>query len=124
MWRDVGHTYVQYYFYVQITFVGKNIKFVATKNTLTYSNIIMSCNLKNDATYIFDDTKKIQTYFQNKPLQYILQICLLFQKLRIIYNLNTITVDFDSPKNIVNTRIHKRFGFYISFTPKQIPKNM
>ena len=46
MWRDVGHTYVQYYFYVQITFVGKNIKFVATKNTLTYSNIIMSCNTK------------------------------------------------------------------------------
>ena len=64
MWRDVGHTYVQYYFYVQITFVGKNIKFVATKNTLTYSNIIMSCNLKNDATYIFDDTKKFRLIFR------------------------------------------------------------
>ena len=62
MWRDVGHTYVQYYFYVQITFVGKNIKFVATKNTLTYSNIIMSCNLKNDATYIFDDTKNLDLF--------------------------------------------------------------
>ena len=80
MWRDVGHTYVQYYFYVQITFVGKNIKFVATKNTLTYSNIIMSCNLKNDATYIFDDTKKfrlifrIQLYYSTSNMSFISKI--------------------------------------------------
>ena len=53
----------------------------------------------------------------------VLQICLLFQKLGIIYNLNTITVD--SAKNIANTRIEAKWYIEnISFTPKQILKNM